>query len=720
MENILKFTGEKSQLVFQIQADDQVRLIYAGEIVANIEHLKKACEEQPEAFSPVEVQISGEDNYHKGVKLISSAVTKRLKYVSHTLTTNELGLLVRIVQSDNKTKLTVESDYQLYIDTVAIRSWTKIRNDGTENLGIEHVSSFALTGIMQNSSYPGDFTTDTTFSEPTNKWQAELQWQERTLKEYGMDYRSDGTWREATTKRISVTNNGSWSCSEDSPSGILQRCSNHQVAMWQIEHNGSWHYEIDDAGDGRLLRLELFGPEEFDNHWWKNLEPGQQFTSVPTAFVQLSGGKDRVVWEMTKYRRDIRRENDDNKTLAVIFNDYMNGLNGDPTTEKEIPLVLAAAKAGAEYYVIDCGWYAEGEWWDSVGEWNESRTRFPNGVREITDMIRQLGMIPGLWLEIEVMGINSPLAKKLPDDWFFMRHGKRAIDVNRYHLDFRNPEVREYATSIVDKLVNEYGLGYIKMDYNIITGIGTDLNSDSVGDGLLDHNRAYLKWLDSIFEKYPDIIIENCGSGGMRHDYAMLQRHSIQSMTDQTKYDRNGQISAVSATAVTPEQSAIWSYPLPEGDDEEAIYNMVNAMLVRIHQSGYLNMLNESRFAIVQEGISVYKTFRNMIPTSLPIWPGGFPHIDDEVYSFGLLTSDGIYLAVWNASDTARTAHVELGNYVDTVNIRQIFPMIDKQVNVVVNGSDIDVEFPNGKMARLFKVTKDQKSIELYNSEYSR
>lgn len=51
----------------------------------------------------------------------------------------------------------------------------------------------------------------------------------------------------------------------------------------------------------------------------------------------------------------------------------MNCLFGDPTTEKEFPLVDAAEKAGCEYFVIDAGWYADGNWWDSVGEWQESK-----------------------------------------------------------------------------------------------------------------------------------------------------------------------------------------------------------------------------------------------------------------------------------------------------------------------------------------------------------
>ena len=107
----------------------------------------------------------------------------------------------------------------------------------------------------------------------------------------------------------------------------------------------------------------------------------------------------------------------------------------------------------------------------------------------------------------------------------------------------------------------------------------------------LQHNRAYLSWLDTIFETYPDLVIENCSSGGMRIDYAMLSRHSIQSTSDQEDYIKYATIAANAPSGLTPEQAAIWSYPMTEGDEEETIFNMVNAILLRIHQSGHiLNM----------------------------------------------------------------------------------------------------------------------------------
>ena len=69
---------------------------------------------------------------------------------------------------------------------------------------------------------------------------------------------------------------------------------------------------------------------------------------------------------------------------------------------------------------------------------------------------------------------------------------------------------------MIDRVVKDYGVGYIKMDYNIEPGIGTELGAESVGQGLLEHEKAYLNWLDDVFARYPDLVIENCSSGGLR------------------------------------------------------------------------------------------------------------------------------------------------------------------------------------------------------------
>jgi alpha-galactosidase len=333
---------------------------------------------------------------------------------------------------------------------------------------------------------------------------------------------------------------------------------------------------------------------------------------------------------------------------------------GDPTTEKEIPLIDAAANIGCKYYCVDCGWYDDGPWWDGVGQWLPSKARFPNGILEVLDYIRAKGMIPGLWLELEVMGIECPLVKKVPQDWFFQRNGRPIIDRCRYQLDFRNPAVRDFADRVIDRLVKEYGVGYIKMDYNINAGAGTDLNADSAAAGLLEHTRVYLGWLDNVFKRYPELVIENCGSGGMRMEYSLLSRISIQSVTDQEDYLRMAAIACNCMTAVTPEQAAIWSYPLAGGDVEETVFNMVNAILLRIHQSGHLANLGEDRMRYVREGIAYHKKICDQLKNGLPFWPLGLASMSDEFLCAGIEYGNTLYLAVWCIGISGGTFNIPL------------------------------------------------------------
>ncbi len=340
----------------------------------------------------------------------------------------------------------------------------------------------------------------------------------------------------------------------------------------------------------------------------------------------------------------------------------MNCLNADPTTAKELPLIARAAEAGCEIYCIDAGWYADGSWWDSVGEWMPVAWRFPGGFPDLIETIRRAGMVPGLWLELEVMGVNSAVARSLPDDWFFCRQGKRVRDNSRFQLDFRHPEVQVFANGVVDRLVQDYGIGYIKMDYNNNFFPGTEMHADSLGDGLLQHNRAYLAWLDRVFTRYPELIIENCSSGGLRMDYALLSRQSIQSTSDQTDYRLMSVIAAAAPTAVTPEQGGVWAYPRASDDREAVITNLVNALLGRIHLSGQLAGLSPSAFALVQQAIAVYKTYREHLPHAVPLWPLGLPTFESPWACLGLGEREErtLLLAVWRRGSTEETITLPL------------------------------------------------------------
>lgn len=652
MSQYIKINENNLNIVFEVTEKKHIRLLHFSWLP--YEYFNEMREEEKEKCRLLEVQFTGENQLHKGVKHTETSPGNRMLYDGYDDEIFEEGRRITINLVDEITQVYVKIILQFYNGIPVVRTWTILENKGNESVGIEYVSTFSLTGIDRGGISEREEKIKIWI--PRNEWCGEGMWKEFSLEDLGIFH-----VETESTNRLLVSNTGNWSTCQYAPVGFIENTEISNGLMWQIENNGSWNYEISDIEN--MIYLKLSGPSEAENHFWKELKPNETFETVRAAIASVSKGLQNGIKVMTEYRRRIRRKNKDNINLPVIFNDYMNCLSGDPTTEKLMPLIDAAAKAGCEYFCIDSGWYSDGYWWDGVGEWLPSKERFPNGIKEPLDYIRQKGMIPGLWIELEVMGIHCNLADKMPDDWFFMRHNKRVIDQSRYQLDFRNEAVQEFANNIIKRLVDDYNVGYIKMDYNINMIIGTDNSSDSPGDGLLGHNRAYLKWLDGIFEKYPDLVIENCGSGGLRMDYALLQRHSIQSSSDQTDYRKTAAIAAAVTSLVTPEQCAVWSYPLKNGGIEEVICNMVNSLLCRIHQSGNLAEINEESFRYVKEGIDYYKKIRKNIPQGIPFWPVKIPQINDEWISYGLECENICYLALWRMQSEKEVIEIPLEKY---------------------------------------------------------
>lgn len=651
-------------LVFELAEHKPVLLLHLGAE----EQKYIPADDRKFLYTMQEIQTTGESRLeHFGLGPSGTFPGNRMNYISHKDERNEDGRILTIFTKDEKTGLAGQMVYQFFDNIPIVRCKNILTNEGTEEIGLELATTFVQTGLANED------TEDLNILIPHNSWQEEIQWKETPLNQLGFHIIAEPG---ISSKRIQIRNIGSWSSGEYLPMGCLRSKSNGTMEFWQIEHNGSWNWELQER-DHRLS-LVINGPDETNHHWWKNLKPGETFETIPAAIGCVKGGVNETFAALTRYRRAIRRANNDNINLPIIFNDYMNCLWADPTTEKEIPIIDAAAAIGCEYYCIDAGWYTDENWWYKVGEWEPSKVRFPNGLKELTDYIRAKGMIPGIWMEIEVMGTQCRMAaEKLDKGWFFQRHGKCSLDRDRYQLDFRNPEVRAYTRSAIDRMIQEYGIGYFKIDYNINTNIGTDYNSDSCGDGLLEHNRAYLAWLDDIFKTYPDLVIENCSSGGMRIDYAMLARHSIQSTSDQTNYLKYASIAANAPSALTPEQSAIWSYPLSDSTREQTIFNCVNSCLMRIHQSGHMGVLAEDKKDIVREEFKYYRKLRNEIPQSIPYWPLGLAHDGDDWMSLGLKMPARDVLAIWRIKGS-ETCELPLPEYKGkTPDIRIAFPEND-------------------------------------------
>jgi alpha-galactosidase len=576
----------------------------------------------------VEVSALGHGRSPGTFRHVDTDLGRALRYRSHEIDGEQL----RIVQEEPVTGLQVTSVFKVSGEVSGFQTWTEATLTGPGELELDFLSSAVL-----RIAAPDDWE----LVAGDNEWMAESRWTRRPLRELNLPNIQSDPYHPTPRSRHAVTCHGSWSTGEVLPTGVL--VSPRSALGWQIEHNGPWHYELGETRYGGYLLLS--GPTDQEHQWTAKISASRPFRTVPVSIVTATG-QDEAFAALTLQRRAIRQDRPADARRPVIFNDYMNTLMGDPTTEKLLPLIDAAAAVGADCFCIDAGWYAEGGWWSTVGEWKPSTTRFPNGFSEVIDRIREHGMVPGLWLEPEVIGVDSPLAGRLPDDAFISRRGVRVAEHGRHLLDLRSPAARKHLDDTVDGLISEYGVGFFKLDYNTMTGPGTDSDGQSPGQGLLEHNRAHLDWLDAVQSRHPDLLLENCASGAMRMDYAMLSRLHLQSTSDQQDPILYAPIAAAAPASVVPEQAGNWAYPQTGTSTERFTFCLVNGILGRLYLSGHLNEMTEDELDLIRTAI---RQHRLVVEEQLtPFWPLGLPGWTDEWVVLGLAGQTRSYLSIWH------------------------------------------------------------------------
>ena len=203
----------------------------------------------------------------------------------------------------------------------------------------------------------------------------------------------------------------------------------------------------------------------------------------------------------------------------VIYNTwYPYEFNLDE--QKLIDFIPKAKYIGAELYVIDDGWMKKRSSQEAgLGDWIVDRERFPKGLSYISDKVHEAGMLFGLWVEPEMVNPDSDLYREHPD-WVLSEPNRdRTLSRVQLVLDMSRDDITDWAIEWLDKLIIEAKLDYLKWD----------MNREVTETGLFARDRAVaIKYMRNIYriwqhlnEKFPDLLLENCASGGGRADFGM-------------------------------------------------------------------------------------------------------------------------------------------------------------------------------------------------------
>jgi alpha-galactosidase len=220
-----------------------------------------------------------------------------------------------------------------------------------------------------------------------------------------------------------------------------------------------------------------------------------------------------------------------------------------------------AGEMGMGVCTLDAGWFGPSDpsthWYDLRGDWHRvNATRFPNGIRAVADDVHARGLKFGLWCEIEALGKLAQLAVERPE-LVALRDGERLG-----YACMGNPAAQDWAFDTLSRLIVDYTCDWIKLDFNLDPGAGcnrTD-HGHGAGDGLFEHYRGYYTLLDRVRAAFPEVVLENCSSGGLRIDLEMQRHTHMTFLSDPDWPAHDLQLFWGASTLLAPNVLLHWGY----------------------------------------------------------------------------------------------------------------------------------------------------------------
>lgn len=482
---------------------------------------------------------------------------------------------------------------------------------------------------------------------------------------------------------------------EDKKSGILWGA--------QLAHNASWQMEVYRRGDNISMSGGL-ADREF-GHWVKSVDAGGEF-ATPEAILSVcrGGGIDCISQRMTRYAEHFANSAPESEqSLPIVFNEYCTTW-GNPSHENIKSILEAIKGKGISYFVIDCGWYkTEGVPWDiSMGDYNESKNLFPEGLDKTVRMIHDAGYKAGIWFEFENVGKAASAYNNTAH--LLKRDGFVLTTASRRFWDMRDPWVENYLTDKVIGTLKRCGFDYMKIDYNDTIGIGCD-GAESLGEGLRQNMEATARFVDKVKAAVPGIILENCSSGGHRLEPLMMSKCSMASFSDAHECAEIPVIAANVQRAILPRQSQIWAVIRKRDTPKRIVYSLAATFLGRMCISGDVTDLTAEQWDAIERGIAFYKRIAPIVKE------GRSYRFGSDIVSYRNLKGWQAVLRTGDNGDAYAVFHSFRGNreqYMEAV-----LPEGARcKVDAVYSDNDADVRLEGGRL--LCRNTEDMRAVAVY------
>lgn len=493
---------------------------------------------------------------------------------------------------DKVAKIGLNVYYTVYTGTNTITTFTEVINLGNESITIHEQMSVML----------------------------DLPKQEYKVKSFQGAYAREKTVREIILDQgiFQVSSNRGASGHSHTPSIIMSDIDTSEdygnALSIQLMYSGNFKIIVQQSQLGEVRLLAGLNSENF---MWE-LEEGKTFNS-PVAVINFSDqGFTGLTHESQLFvKNHIIPKKYSNKIRPILVNNW-EATYFDFTKSKLIELAKKAKETGIELFVLDDGWFGNrSDDRRALGDWVVNESKLGGSLEELITEIKSMGLQFGIWVEPEMISEESDLYRAHPE-WVIQAPDRpHTYSRSQLVLDLSKDEVAEYIKKMLDSLLANHDIDYIKWDMNRNI---TNLGNGSTYSETMRQSHQYIvnlyEIVDYVTKKYPNVLFESCSGGGGRNDLGMMRYFPQVWASDNTDaIDRLAiqygssylypTISMGTHVSVAPNHQVNRVTPLETRGDVAMMGNL-----------GYeldLTQLSIEEIDIVKEQVERYKTIRETI-----------------------------------------------------------------------------------------------------------
>jgi len=342
-----------------------------------------------------------------------------------------------------------------------------------------------------------------------------------------------GAWgreRHIKTRRLeqgiqSVYSMRGASSAEHNPFIALKRVNTTEnegeVYGFSLVYSGSFLGQVEVCSHDTTRVMMGIHPDAFS---W-TLRKNEEFQTPEVVMVYSDHGLNAMSQTYHKlYRTRLVRGYWRDRERPILLNNW-EATYMDFDEGAILNIAAKGKEAGIELFVLDDGWFGERNDDDrSLGDWYPNLKKLPNGISGLSRKIEEMGMKFGLWIEPEMVNKNSDLYRAHPD-WILSTPERYETPSRRQHvLDYSRYEVVDAIFEMLDKLISESKISYIKWDMNryITECYSRTAAASEQGTVMHRHILGVYDLYTRLTSKYSEILFESCSSGGARFDPGML------------------------------------------------------------------------------------------------------------------------------------------------------------------------------------------------------